>query len=141
MNALEIKTVLEKFIRNKNIYISPRDALRVSNDSVHVWNTDPHYLPGQHWVALYIDDGGDGYYFDSYGGTPRYREFIDSLNKNCRRWLYANVRVQDDDSVACGHFVIYFLIHMNLGIPMSDILKTLKHQPDSRVIRFVRNIR
>ena len=33
-----------------------------------IFNTDPHYKEGSHWVALYIDiKKGEIYYFDSYG--------------------------------------------------------------------------
>jgi len=33
-----------------------------------VCNTDPSYMPGEHWIAIYVDDHGRyGEYFDSLG--------------------------------------------------------------------------
>ena len=35
-----------------------------------VLNKDPADEPGEHWVAVYINEDRKGEYFDSYGMTP-----------------------------------------------------------------------
>ena len=38
--------------------------------SAYVFNLDPSYKPGVHWVAVYIDRKGHNEYFDSFGRPP-----------------------------------------------------------------------
>ena len=103
-----------------------------------VLNTDPHYRKGQHWVAIYINSSKEGFYFDSYGLPPLKEEFLNFLSKNCKRWYYNDVRLQDVGSKACGQFCLYFLIHMSYGWLMDDITDTLKNQPDKYVLEYVK---
>lgn len=47
------------------IYISGKRKIGI------IFNLDPHYMSGSHWVSLYIDLNKCGiYYFDSYGLPP-----------------------------------------------------------------------
>ena len=103
----------------------------------YIFNTDPHYEKGQHWVAVYIDKSKNGYYFDSYGIAPMKNEFIDFLKSNCIKYIYNNIRVQDTVSSACGQFCLYFLIHMSYGWSMDDIIDTLKNRSDYEVLQYV----
>ena len=46
-----------------------------------VFNLDPHYKSGSHWVALYMDFKSAGiYYFDSYAEKPP-KEVVDLMNR------------------------------------------------------------
>lgn len=46
-----------------------------------VFNLDPHYKSGSHWVALYMDFATAGiYYFDSYGTKPP-TEVVNLMNR------------------------------------------------------------
>jgi hypothetical protein len=84
-----------------------------------VFNLDPHYKDGSHWVALAIDlKRNCVYYFDSYGMPPpqqvarfmRYLTLQDSsirLESNGRRFQYGDSE--------CGMYSMYFLIRMIAG--------------------------
>ena len=106
----------------------------------YILNTDPHYKKGQHWVAIYIDRSNTGYYFDSYGLPPIKKEFVNFLQKHCRRWEYNDVLLQDPGSEACGEFCLYFLIHMSYGWSMENITDSLKNNDDIQVIEYVNNL-
>ncbi len=106
----------------------------------YVLNTDPHYKKGEHWVAVYIDKSRVRYYFDSYGLPPMKNECVDFLKRHCRRWVYNDVRLQDEGSKVCGQFCLYFLIHMSYGWTMDDIIDSLKNNDDIQVIEFVKNL-
>ena len=141
MNSVTIKTLLDKHIGTiHDIGVFPRDMLDTPRrpKCAFVWNTDPHTKKGQHWVALYINQKNVGYYFDSYGKPPQHQEFITFMKKHCKRWVYNDVRVQDTDSTACGHFCVYFLIHM--AFQCQDFIKTLVDQSDDNVVHFVHNL-
>ena len=57
-------------------------------DTCFVANTDPHYLPGTHWVAFYISPVKRAFYFDSFGLPPRNIIFNNFLNKTGYKWRY-----------------------------------------------------
>lgn len=77
-----------------------------------VVNTDPSSKPGKHWVAIFIDKSGHGYYFDSYGLPPIHKEIMDFLKNNSRLYCFNPFRVQGDDET-CGYFCLYFLVMMS----------------------------
>jgi len=95
-----------------------------------IFNLDPHYKGGSHWVGLYINITNikkpSIYYFDSYGyQTPPLiarlmRSFtlqIKSckLGRNARRFQYGNSE--------CGMFSMYFIICMIHGISFKQFCK------------------
>ena len=46
-----------------------------------VCNTHEGDKPGEHWVAMYVDEIGD--YFDPYGQKPQHAEFTNFMNGHC----------------------------------------------------------
>ena len=73
-----------------------------------VSNTDPHYLPGQHWVAFYVDHEGKVFYFDPYGIPPINRYHLNFLNRT--HWSYNCKQLQSNYSETCGYLCVNFLI-------------------------------
>ena len=45
-------------------------------------NTDIHTQPGLHWVAMFIDEPGQGVFFDNYGMPPLVLQHLKSLQRN-----------------------------------------------------------
>jgi hypothetical protein len=95
-----------------------------------IFNLDPHYKSGSHWVALYINLWNIQKpvisYFDSYGyETPKLiarlmRSFTlqiptCELGYNARRFQYSNTE--------CGMFSTYFIICMISGISFEQFCK------------------
>jgi len=95
-----------------------------------VFNLDPHFKSGSHWVSLYINleniKKPGIYYNDSYGyAVPKLiarlmRSFRLQI-KTCELGFNAR-RFQYGDS-ECGMFSLYFLICMVCGIPFKDFCK------------------
>jgi hypothetical protein len=56
-----------------------------------------------------------GEYFDPFGIPPIKNEFIQFLNKNCERWCYNTVPIQDIESEKCGEFCVEFIRHRSRG--------------------------
>lgn len=95
-----------------------------------VFNLDPHYKGGSHWVGLYINikDIRKPYvdYFDSYGyATPpliaRFMRAFKLQIKTCQ--LGRNARRFQFGQSECGMFSMYFLICMIHGISFKDFCK------------------
>ena len=95
-----------------------------------IFNLDPHFKGGSHWVALYININNIEKpiisYFDSYGyKTPaligRLMRSFKLQNNNCelgfnkRRFQYGNSE--------CGMFSMYFIICMLSGITFKNFCK------------------
>jgi len=95
-----------------------------------IFNLDPHFKGGSHWVGLYIDLKKKNKpfiaYFDSYGykTPPLIARLMRSfklqikgceLGFNARRFQYGNSE--------CGMFSMYFIICMMHGISFRDFCK------------------
>lgn len=84
-----------------------------------VFNLDPHYKGGSHWVALAVDLKRDCvYYFDSYGIAPpeqvaRFMRYLTIQNPKLR--LESNGRRFQFSDTECGMYSMYFLIRMIAG--------------------------
>ena len=85
-----------------------------------VFNVDPHYKEGQHWIALYCDiKKSEIYYFDSYGLEPTneikilINRFYDELYKiNNKCIIEINNKRHQFKNSECGVYCLYFLIQM-----------------------------
>ena len=92
-----------------------------------VFNLDPHYKGGSHWVGLAIDlKRFKAYYFDSYGVKPpeqvaRYMRYLTIqepklvLQSNGRRFQYSDTE--------CGVYSMYFLYCMMDGMEFKKFCK------------------
>lgn len=111
-------------------------------------NTHPSGLPGEHWLAIYINEVGVGCFFDSFGNKPndvRFPAFIDDfLRLNCVVVQYSAKQVQDYSSDTCGQHCVFFLYHMAKGKCYDYILKLYSNdfvKNDKRVSTFVKKLK
>lgn len=96
-----------------------------------IFNLDPHFKSGSHWVGLYINiknaEIPEVYYFDSYG--MRVPRLIARLMKSFKfqnkktRLMWNSRRFQFSDT-ECGMYSMYFLIAMLSGIPFKKFCHT-----------------
>ena len=109
-----------------------------------VFNLDPHYKGGSHWVALYINltsiEQPVVGYFDSYGyKTPamisRFMRSLQLQVKDCV--LGYNARRFQYGGSECGMFSLYFLICMIHGIPFEEFCKDALHDRSMLELRSV----
>jgi len=94
-----------------------------------IFNLDPHFKGGSHWVGMYINLNADvpfvGY-FDSYGYKPpaligRLMRSFKLQIKDCK--LGSNARRFQYGGSECGMFSIYFIICMIHGISFKEFCK------------------
>jgi len=145
MNSRQIHRVLKQHHLTKHSFVGvfPSDCLPTSLEALPaaiVCNTDPISKPGQHWIALFIDDNGVGEYFDSYGQEPSVPDIKDFLHRNCDSWQHNPRTVQGMMSSTCGQYCLYYLLLRCRGWPMHRIVGSLPDSPfvsDSFVAAFV----
>ncbi len=96
-----------------------------------IFNTDPSTEPGQHWVAVYINNDGVSCFFDSFGGAPKDPHFQknirDFFKNNSIRMDYSKKQVQDftSDRLLVASIVCFFFITSQKDTLMKILLKSI----------------
>ena len=120
----------KKCLQNEICEIRVQKAMENGIKSIGiVYNLDPHYKSGSHWVANYIDlVGNTCYYFDSYGVEPppqvqKFMKWLSSHNpSNPMKLQYSKRRLQYSNT-ECGMYCIYVIIRMLEGDKFLDITR------------------
>ena len=124
----QIEDVLSKDVATRPVFggVYPGDKLPARlhpGKRLYIANTDPAHKPGQHWVAFYFDPSGICSYFDSYGLPPLRQSFVTFIERNACEWIYNNKRLQHARSNLCGHYCLFFAVHICRGDSMSKIVQ------------------
>ena len=96
-----------------------------------VYNLDPHFKGGSHWIANFIDLARHRcYYFDSYGYKPpkqieTFMKWLTAQDPSMR--LEYNARRLQYKNTECGTYCCYFITRMLLG----DSFKEFTHRNPS----------
>jgi hypothetical protein len=105
-----------------------------------VYNLDPHYKGGSHWVANFIDiPKKHCYYFDSYGMKPpkQVNKFMQWLTlQEPTMQLGMNGRQFQRQDTECGVYCLYFLDRMLAGEPY---LKFVRSSPSDKFMLDLRD--
>ena len=85
-----------------------------------IFNTDPHYLDGSHWICLFINlEQNYIYYFDSQAdATPKeITKFIKKIKSQANKLdinlkKYKNKTDHQKTDTECGMYVLYVIIEL-----------------------------
>ena len=142
MDSLQILKNLSTNIREHTVGVFPADQIPKvwTKPTAFVINTDDHTKAGMHWIAIYVDNSCNAFYFDSFGLPPFIPDHINRLRKNCKRFRWNSVRLQSANSNVCGQYCIMFLHYMSKGLGFHKFLKNFSDnlsQNDDIVRRYV----
>ena len=127
-NFLYIDTVPIDFSQRKfyNLYkknVSGKYGIRHIGT---IYNTDPSYKPGQHWIASFVDfQKEEIFFYDSVGNRPPYNivTLFEKTNKKLfngnKKIYYNDIRHQFKNS-ECGVYCLHFITKMLEGVPFKD---------------------
>ena len=73
-------------------------------------NTHTQNLPGEHWIAIFIDSDRNGELFDSLA-LPVSNILIRWLNRFTNKWKKNGRTFQQLLSATCGAFALYFILN------------------------------
>jgi len=102
-----------------------------------VYNLDPHFKSGSHWVAAYIDVlKHHCYYFDSYGMYPpkqiaKFMKWLTTQDADMK--LHYNGRRFQHKNTECGMYSLYFIIRMLAGDGFRSF--TRQSPPDKEMLK------
>jgi len=98
-----------------------------------IFNLDPHYLPGSHWVSMFINiKKGQVYYFDSAGAPvpDQLMKLVKEVKKQ-GKGLGIDFKFDQNHPVEhqygnteCGVYALYFIVHMLEDKITKEYLKT-----------------
>jgi hypothetical protein len=116
MNSLEIKQELQCLKCFRGVFSLDQLPSLNKYPAGIIVNTDPSNKPGEHWVAIYIDKKGVGFYFDSFGMKPLQKSIVLFMQANCPNgWDYNNVTFQSANALSCGAYCVTFIKVMCSG--------------------------
>ena len=97
----------------------PENITGYSLPCCFIANTDPSWMHGTHWVAVFVDRNGDIEYFDSYGRrpmSPQMKTFCGTI------YQYNPYMIQPVFSALCGRFCIFYLVQRCQGKSFETVL-------------------
>ena len=128
MNEIDVNHYLTADNQIKQIYkgvIGSNELFLVdkSTKSIYIANTDPNYLPGTHWVAIYSHEETCEI-FDSLGNKPSTYGFnFSNLTNNYQKYTYSTAKIQNSKSTLCGVYCIFYCYLKSRGFKMGEILE------------------
>lgn len=125
MKALTTRN-LNKVLKNnsvtKRFFIGTYPACILPSNSrkcySFITNTHLHDEPGEHWNAWFVHDNRLSF-FDSFGRDPRDISFPSFYRDIILRFSYVSFteyKIQDINSITCGHFCIHFIYVLSLKL-------------------------
>ena len=100
-----------------------------------IFNTDPHYKSGEHWISMFVDiNKGEIFFFDSTGNPPpkEVKVLMERIQKQGMQ-LNPPIKFKIDSTegiehqhgnTECGIYSLYFIVHMLENKNTSKFLKT-----------------
>lgn len=142
MNTKQLENVLGRICKTTTHGVYACDTLPATENypALYIVNTDDSNLPGQHWIAIYLESTHFGEYFDSYGEEPK-NDFVEYMNKHCKKWLYNAKQIQSVITAFCGFYCLFYaFLRCNRGMTLKDICSIFTNDTclnDAMVHRFV----
>lgn len=126
MNSGQIEYILKrKNIINphlkRSVYACNQLPIHVTLPCYIISNLDPNTMPGSHWIAIYINENGNGEYFDSFGRAPG-KSHLNFINRNCKSIIYNTIRIQNYYTSVCGQYCLVYLFFKYMKCSMNYFL-------------------
>ena len=105
--------------------------------ALFIYNLEPSYMSGSHWVATYVKNGIINY-FDSFG-MPPFQEIVNHAKRKNMTLLHQSDQIQNLLTTTCGYFCLYFLNEMNKGRSYYDSLKVFNSHNTMENEKYIEN--
>ena len=105
--------------------------------ALFIYNLEPSYMSGSHWVATYVKNGIINY-FDSFG-MPPFQEIVNHAKRKNTTLLHQSDQIQNLLTTTCGYFCLYFLNEMSKGRSYYDLLKVFNSHNTMENEKLIKN--
>ena len=129
MDEIELNQYLiidDSIMRLFNGIIGSNELCMIENNkrSLYIVNTDPNYLPGSHWICVYVDNDTCEI-FDSLGNNPsKYNKYFKDFMDKYKKCSYSISKLQDIKSKMCGAYCVYYCYLKSRNFKLSHIIET-----------------
>ena len=120
----------------KNVLSRDRNVPHNHKLALFIYNLEPSYMNGSHWVATYVRDNVINY-FDSFGMQP-FQELVDHAKRKNLTLLHQNQQIQNIYTTTCGYFCLYFLNEMHKNGDYFDLLQVFSYDTNKNE-KFIEN--
>ena len=103
--------------------------------ALFIYNLEPEYMPGSHWVATFVKNGWINY-FDSFG-MPPFQEIVNHARKKNLGLMHQTDHIQNLGTTTCGYFCLYFLNEMNRGSSYEELLQVFDVHDTEKNEKFI----
>ena len=133
MNTSQLERILQTDVMTSDMYrgVYAMDTLPELQHGSYIINTDDADEPGEHWLAVF-NDNGDVEYFDSFGRAPWYERLKLFLGTE---YKYNATPLQLLFSNACGFYCVYYILNRCRGYSMEEIMNILKRSDGDYVVK------
>jgi hypothetical protein len=130
MNSDDLQLLLNQ-LPSPSLIVSENQATGRIQDKrkplLVISNTDPSWLPGEHWVAFYFPVKDVPEFFDSFGHGPDYysTDFVSFLVNNSFKadYAYNQRQIQHPKSNICGLYCVLFALSKVNKMPYETFIK------------------
>ena len=105
--------------------------------ALFIFNLEPSYMSGSHWVAIYVKNGIINY-FDSFG-MPPFQEIVNHAKRTNMTLVHQSDQIQNLLTTTCGYFCLYFLNEMSKGRSYYDSLKVFNSHNTMENEKYIEN--
>ena len=105
--------------------------------ALFIYNLEPSYMSGSHWVATYVKNGIINY-FDSFG-MPPFQEIVNHAKRTNMTLVHQSDQIQNLLTTTCGYFCLYFLNEMSKGRSYYDLLKVFNSHNTMENEKYIEN--
>ena len=105
--------------------------------ALFIYNLEPSYMSGSHWVATYVKNGIINY-FDSFG-MPPFQEIVNHAKRKNMTLLHQSDQIRNLLTTTCGYFCLYFLNEMNKGRSYYDSMKVFNSHNTMENEKYIEN--
>ena len=119
------------------------------NKIAFIFNTDPHYKSGSHWISLFLDlEINLLFYFDSNGNKIP-KQVKDFCNKIIEQGKSLNIKIKYDDNFGvihqksnteCGMFSLYFIITLLTKTHTANYFKNKNKKIKDKYVENLRKV-
>ena len=121
----------------KDVLSRDETAPHNHKQALFIYNLEPSYMSGSHWVATYVKNGIINY-FDSFG-MPPFQEIVNHAKRKNITLLHQSDQIQNLLTTTCGYFCLYFLNEMSKGRTYYDLLKVFNIHNTMKNEKFIEN--
>ena len=145
LNTVQLLDIIKRDRHSRRFFIGvfsrDRLPLRINYPCCFILNTHKSNQPGEHWLAVFVDDQQKAEFFDSYGNPPSHFKLDKYLKQVSKSYSFNHVQLQSFSTKLCGYYCALFLLYRSKGFTLDELIQKLSkntHLNDFIVLNLIK---